>query len=167
VNRRIRLALASAALVVIPAGAAQAQPPTAVDNPGQFTCDNGRTFTVAVSVSGPTARAWIDGQGVVGRAFTYDQEATVTFEDGSTQAIEQHSGPIREPRPYRSIPVSEAMLRGTVACASTEGFSDVFTLTAADGQWLGLEGHVGETVQLDGTFRLGVYLNADQLAHRG
>ncbi len=59
------------------------------------------------------------------------------------------------------------MLRGTVYCTSTETFSDVFTLTAEDAEWLGIDGHVGETVELDGTFRLGVYLNADQLAHRG
>ncbi len=67
-----------------------------------FTCDNGREFSVTVSESGPTARAWIDGQGVVGRAFTYDQEATVTFEDGTSQEIGQHSGP--DPR-AEALPV--------------------------------------------------------------
>jgi hypothetical protein len=166
-NRRIPIALAAAALVVVSAGAAHAQPPTAVDDPGVFTCANGAEFSVTVSESGPTARAWIEGQGVVGRAFTYDQDATVTFEDGTSQQIGQHSGPIREPRPYRSIPVSDSMLRGTVYCTSTEAFSDVFTLTAEDAEWLGIEGHIGETVELDGTFQLGVYLNADQLANRG
>jgi hypothetical protein len=166
-KRTVSLALAAGVLALTPAGAAHAQPPTTVDDTGVFTCENDREFTVSLSVSGPTARAWIEGQGVFARAFSYDQQATVTFEDGSTQLIAEQTGPIREPRPYRAIPVAESMLGGTVLCTSTEAFSDVFTLTAEDAAWLGIDGHVGETVQVDGVFQLGVYLNADQLAHRG
>ena len=157
----VLLALGSIAVL---APGAQAAPPSAQFD-GTYTCSNGQS--IDVFVSNHSLVGYVDGRGVVPRAFQFISDVSLEVQDGAyagdviSLAVDSGiSGP-------NGKPANGQTLTGTSTCVQSFSGDIEFVVDQGAVDFLGLDPkYLGSTVTGSEDASITVYVTTQQLEHR-
>jgi hypothetical protein len=149
------------------AAPAQAAPPSA-NQAIPMECADGSTVLAHLDPRGlSTPVAWVEGRGIVARAFDHSDVGTLALFDGTAVAVDLSTGPGKEGPGGSTRPVAVAALSGTTVCTIAEDVDFTFTLEQWDVDFLSLPAeYLGTEAHFTGQWATDVYIGATQLAAR-